>query len=39
VIAHKGRKVLLFCLHHGIQHMAALQEQGWTLLHKEAKKK
>jgi hypothetical protein len=39
VIAHKDRRVLLFCIHHAMQHMEVLRANGWILLHKEAKSK
>ena len=37
VIANKGRKVLVFCLHDCIKHREALLRQGWLLLVKGAK--
>jgi hypothetical protein len=34
-LAVKGRKALLFCLHHTQHHLAALQRNGWTVMYKE----
>jgi hypothetical protein len=37
-VAVKAKKCLCFCLHHSLQHMDALEAQGWALATQSAGK-